>query len=399
MIGGWGVNWVDLLVVVLALFAAASGWRQGAATAGLAFTGVVLGAVVGIRLAPTVASYVQGTAARTALGVAVVVALVAIGEAAGVLLGRVVRGSMRWVSVRRLDSLLGSVMQAAAVLVAAWLLAVPLTSIGGNSLASEVRASAVLAKVNDVLPGQARRLPAEFSALLDTSGLPNVLGPFARTPITEVAAPDPALQTTPVVQNLRGSVLKIRGVAPSCSRGLEGSGFVVAPERVMTNAHVVAGTDQVGVESNGALLTATVVLYDPQTDLAVLDVPGLRAAPLTFAPTPAASGASAIVLGYPLDGPYTANAVRVREDITLRGPNIYDSQTVSRDVYTVRGTVRSGNSGGPLVDTGGQVLGVVFGAAVDNSETGFVLTAQEVSSELAQAAQLSRAVPTGRCTA
>lgn len=393
------MNWVDLLVLVLALLAAASGWRQGVATAVLAFAGVLLGAVTGVRLAPMLVSSVTGTASRTALGVAVVVALVAVGETAGVLVGRAVRGSMRRVSVRRVDSVLGSVVQAAAVLVAAWLLAVPLTSIGGNQLAGAVRASAVLAKVNDVVPAQARQLPAEFGALLDTSGLPNVLGPFARTPITDVAPPDPALQGSPVVQNLAQSVLKVRGVAPSCSRGLEGTGFVVAPERVMTNAHVVAGTDQVGVEVGGNLLTGSVVLYDPNTDVAVLDVPGLRAPALNFAPAPAVTGTPAIVVGYPLDGPYTANGVRVREDISLRGPNIYDSQTVVRDVYTVRGSVRSGNSGGPMVDVGGQVLGVVFGAAVDNSETGFVLTAQEVASELVQAAQLSRAVSTGRCTA
>jgi len=393
------MNWVDVLVLVLALLAAASGWRQGVATAVLAFTGVLLGAVVGVRLAPVLVASVNGTAARAALGVGVVVLGVAMGETAGVLLGRAVRGTVRLTAVRRVDSLLGSVVQAVAVLVAAWLLAVPLTSAGGTGLASAVRSSTVLAQVDGVLPVQAQRLPAEFGALLDTSGLPDVLGPFGRTPITEVAPPDSALQSNAVVQSLRRSVLKVRGVASACARGLEGSGFVVAPERVMTNAHVVAGTNDVGVESDGGLLAATVVLYDPATDVAVLNVPGLRAAPLAFAPAPAPTGTSAIVLGYPLDGPYTASAARVREDITLRGPNIYDTQTVSRDVYTVRGTVRSGNSGGPLVDTAGQVLGVVFGAAVDNNETGFALTVKEVADEVAQASQLSRRVSTGSCTA
>jgi len=285
------------------------------------------------------------------------------------------------------------------VLIAAWLLAVPLSTAGDASLAGAVRDSSVLAEVNDVLPPQAQRLPAEFGALLDTSGLPNVLGPFGRTPITEVEAPDTALQGSDVVQRTRASVLKVRAAAPSCSRGLEGTGFVVAAGRVMTNAHVVAGSDKVAVETGRGQLAATVVLFDPASDLAVLEVPKLTAPVLSFAVKPATTGASAIVLGYPLDGPYTATPARLRSEISLRGPNIYDSQTVVRDVYTVRGRIRSGNSGGPMIDPNGFVLGVVFGAAVDNVDTGFALTAAEVKDEVAAAPNLGQAVGTGTCTA
>lgn len=391
------LNTVDVLVLLLALLAAASGWRQGVATAVLAFVGVLVGAVVGVRLAPVVVASVDGTVARAALGVVVVVLLVGVGQTVGSLVGRAVRASIRTPGARTLDSVLGSVVQAVGVLLAAWVLAVPLTSAAGTGFGAEIRSSRVLSGVNDVLPVQAQRLPAEFGALLDTSGLPDVLGPFARTPVVAVAPPDTGAAGD--VTGLQASVLKIRGVAPSCSRGLEGSGFVVAPERVVTNAHVVAGTDEVAVEAAGGLLPARVVLFDPETDLAVLDVPGLQAPTLALAAGTAASGTSAVVLGYPLDGPYTASPTRIRDDITLRGPDIYDSRTVTRDVYTVRGTVRSGNSGGPLVGTDGQVLGVVFGAAVDNSDTGFVLTATEVRDEVAAAGSLSAPVPTGKCTA
>lgn len=393
------MNWVDVLVVALALLAARSGWRQGVVTSLLAFTGVLLGAVVGVRLAPVLVQSVEGTAPRAALGVGIVVLLVAIGETGGVLLGRTARARLRAGSVRTVDSAVGSVVQAAAVLVAAWMLAVPLTSASSSGVSQAVRSSTVLGQVNDVLPVQAQQLPAELGALLDTSGLPDVLGPFGRTPITEVDPPDAALRATELVQQAQASVLKVRGVASSCSRGLEGTGFVVAPQRVMTNAHVVAGTNEVGVETGNGLIEATVVLYDPQTDVAVLDVPGLRAPTMGFAAEPATTGTSAVVLGYPLDGPYTASAARVREEVDLRGPNIYDSQVVSREVYTVRGTVRSGNSGGPMLDESGQVLGVVFGAAVDNDDTGFVLTAREVSEEVAAAPGLVAAVATGSCTA
>lgn len=393
------MNWVDLLVLLAALLAAGSGWRHGVVTSLLAFTGVLLGAVVGVRLAPLVVASVEGTAARAAFGVGFVVLLVAVGESTGVLLGRAVRATLRGPGVRTVDSGLGSVVQAVAVLVAAWILAVPLTSATGSGVAQAVRSSVVLGQVDQALPVQAQQLPAELGALLDTSGLPDVLGPFGRTPITEVGPPDAELQATGLVQQVQPSVLKVRGVAPACSRGLEGTGFVVAPERVMTNAHVVAGTDELGVETAQGLLSASVVLYDPQTDLAVLDVPGLSAAALGFAAEPAPTGTSAVVLGYPLDGPYTASAARVREEIDLRGPDIYDSQVVTREVYTVRGQVRSGNSGGPMLDDAGRVLGVVFGAAIDNDETGFVLTADEVAEEVAAAATLTAPVGTGACTA
>lgn len=393
------MNWVDLLVIVLALLAAVSGWRQGVAVALLAFSGVLLGAVVGVRLAPNLISLVDGAGPRIAVGVGTVVFLIAVGETCGVLIGRTIRGTMRVAAVRAVDSVLGAVVQAAAVLLAAWLLAVPLATSGNASLVSAVRGSTVLSEVNNVLPARAQRLPSEFGSLLDTSGLPNVLGPFGRTPITEVAAPDPALQSSDVVQRTRASVLKVRSAAPSCSRRLEGTGFVIAPQRVLTNAHVVAGSNTVAVETSKGQLSATVVLFDPQSDLAVLDVPKLAAPVLSLAPKPATTGESAIVLGYPLDGPYTATAARLRSEISLRGPNIYSDQTVLRDVYTVRGQVRSGNSGGPLIDPNGFVLGVVFGAAIDSTDTGFVLTAKEVSDEVAAAPGLTQAVGTQTCTA
>lgn len=296
-----------------------------------------------------------------------------------------------------MDSVVGAGLQAVAVLAAAWLLAIPLTSSSQPELASAVRGSQVLSKVDEVAPSWLREVPKEFSALLDTSGLPDVIGPFGRTPVTNVEPPDPVLQASPVVEQLHQSVLKISGVAPSCQKALEGSGFVVAPELVMTNAHVVAGTEGVTVDSLGSVFDAEVVLFDPADDVAVLRVPGLEAPVLTFAANPAVSGQSAIVLGYPGGGPYTASAARVREILNLSGPDIYRTGTVEREVYTVRGTVRQGNSGGPLVAEDGQVLGLVFGAAVDDPDTGFVLTAAEIADELARGMSSPVPVGTGAC--
>ena len=255
----------------------------------------------------------------------------------------------------------------------------------------------VLGGVDEVMPAAAQDLPAALRKILDDTGFPAVVDPFNRAPSKDVAPPDPALQASAVVQRVHASVLKIHAKAPSCERALEGSGFVIAPQRVMTNAHVVAGTNEVNVESGDRKLRAKVVHYDPETDIAVLAVPGLTAPTMQFAGQGGTSGQDSIVLGYPLDGPYTAAPSRIRDRISLSGPNIYGSRTVNRDVFTLRAIVKSGNSGGPLVDTTGNVLGVVFGAAVDNSDTGFALTADEVRDEVEQAPGLSESVSTGRC--
>lgn len=392
-------GWIDLLILLVVLVAASSGLRQGAVASALAFLGVVLGAVAGILIAPHVLVHVEEGRMRILAGIALIVVLVIIGEVAGMVLGRAARSNMHSPVARGVDSVVGAGLQAVAVLVAAWLLAIPLTASSQPEISAAVRGSRVLSTVDVLAPDWLRGIPKEFSALLDTSGLPDVIGPFGRTPVAEVEPPDPSVLASPVALDLHPSVLRINGIAPACQRALEGSGFVVAPERVMTNAHVVAGTSAVSVQTLGGALDAEVVLFDPAVDVAILSVPGLDVAPLEFAPAPADSGQDALVLGYPGGGPYTASAARIRETLDLQGPDIYRSGTVEREVYTVRGSIRQGNSGGPLVDEQGRVLGVVFGAAVDNSDTGFVLTAAEVSGQLALADDSFAAVATGTCIA
>jgi S1-C subfamily serine protease len=288
-------------------------------------------------------------------------------------------------------------VQLVVVLVAAWLLATPLTSSSGQpNLAAAVRGSRVLAQVNDFAPEWLKTVPKRLSALLDTSGLPQVLEPFSRTPVVAVAAPDATLADNPVVESTEPSVVKIRAIAPSCQKVLEGSGFVLSPDRVMTNAHVVAGANSVTVEASGNPYDATVVSYDPTVDIAILSVPNLPSGPLAFANTPVTSGTQAIVMGYPGGGGFVPTPARIRELIELSGPDIYRSATVNREVYTVRASVEQGNSGGPLIDLNGQVLGVVFGAAVDDNDTGFVLTAKEVAAQLAHIGDTAPAA-TGEC--
>jgi S1-C subfamily serine protease len=389
-------QWLDLAVLAIAFVAAVSGWRSGALGSLLSFVGVILGAVAGVLLAPHVVGHVDGPRTKLFVALFLILGLVVIGEIAGVVLGRAVRGAIRNGGLRTVDSFIGVGLQLVAVLVAAWLLATPLTSSDQPNLAAAVRGSRVLATVNDVAPPWLKRVPTRLSSLLDTSGLPDVLQPFGRTPIVNVDAPDAALANDPVVAATRPSVLKIRGVATSCQKVLEGSGFVVAPNRVMSNAHVVAGSESVTVEADGKTYDATVVSYDPNADISILDVPDLPSTPLQFDMQEAPTGTDAVVMGYPGGGEFTATPGRIREIIQLNGPDIYHTTTVTREVYTIRGTVRQGNSGGPLIDKDGKVLGVVFGAAVDDADTGFVLTSNEVAKQMAKVGNTQR-VSTDTC--
>ena len=389
-------QWLDLAVLAVAFVAAVSGWRSGAVGSLLALIGVVLGLVAGVLLAPHVVTYISGPRTQLFATLFLILGLVVIGEIAGVVLGRAVRGAIRNVSVRLFDSVIGVGLQLVAVLVAAWLLGSLLTSADQPNLAAAVRGSRVLAQVDEVAPSWLKSVPNRLKALLNTSGLPDVLPQFGRTPIVNVDVPDAALAADPVVAATRPSVLKIRGVAPSCQKVLEGSGFVVSPNRVMSNAHVVAGSETVTVEVDGQTYDASVVSYDPNADISILDVPGLPSPPLQFDMQEAPTGTDAVVMGYPGGGDFTATPARIREIIKLNGPDIYHTTTVTREVYTIRGTVRQGNSGGPLIDRDGRVLGVVFGAAVDDAETGFVLTAREVATQMARVGNTLR-VGTGAC--
>ena len=388
--------WLDLAVIGIAFVAAVSGWRSGALGSLLSFIGVVLGAVAGVLLSPHVVSHIDGPRTKLFAALFLILAFVVVGEIAGVVLGRAVRGALRNKGLRLLDSTVGVALQLVAVLVASWLLATPLTASGQPNLASAVKGSRVLSEVDKVAPPWLKTVPKRLSALLDTSGLPDVLEPFGRTPIVNVDAPNAALANDPVVGITRPSVVKIRGVAASCQKVLEGSGFVVAPNRVMSNAHVVAGAETVTVEADGQTYEAGVVSYDPDADVSILDVPNLPTTPLVFAESPAPQGTDAVVMGYPGGGDFQATPARVREIIELNGPDIYRKTTVTREVYTVRGTVRQGNSGGPMINRSGKVLGVVFGAAVDDADTGFVLTAKEVERQLAKIGNTQR-VATGTC--
>ncbi len=215
-----------------------------------------------------------------------------------------------------------------------------------------------------------------------------------------IAPPDNLLARAPGVARAATSIVKIRGVARSCNRGQEGSGWVVAPERVVTNAHVVAGTrsEQVQIQGTGRSYDARVVVFDAQRDLAVLSVPGLSAPALSLGAELKPSN-SAVVAGFPLDGPYRLNPARVRDVFKATGADIYGSPGVVREVYSLFARVEPGNSGGPLLSPAGQVVGIVFAKSLDDDKTAYALTLDEARPVLQAAKGAFSQVSTGGCAA
>jgi S1-C subfamily serine protease len=391
---------LDFILIALIVVFAINGYRQGFVVGLLSFVGFFGGAALGLQLGPLLAGLFQSETVRVMVSLGTVFGIALIGQGIANWIGLRLRHGIRNRTGQTVDDVGGAVVSVIALLIVVWLVAAPLASSSLPGLARAVRTSAVLHGVDAVMPSQAQALSDELRASVDTSGFPDVFGGLIPTNVRQVPAPNPQLAHAQVVLDSQRSVVKIEGSAPSCDRRIEGSGFVFAPGRVLTNAHVVAGTRRVQVLGDGGrfAVTGTVVVYDPERDLAVISAPQLDAPKLDFATTTAKSNADAIVLGYPLDGPYDAEPARVRDVREIRGPDIYEDRNVTRDIYTIRGLVRSGNSGGPLINSSGDVLGVIFAAAADDPQTGFALTASEVAPVVRAGSTAQSRVSTGACT-
>jgi S1-C subfamily serine protease len=391
---------LDLVLILLMIIFAINGYRQGFVVGLLSFVGFFGGAAIGLQIGPLLGDLFTREPGRLIVTLVVVFGVALAGQGVANWLGLKIRRGIHNRAGRTLDDIGGSFVSVIALLIVAWLVAAPLGSSSMTGLSRAVRTSSVLHGVNSVMPQEAQALSDELRSTVDTSGFPDVFGGLVPTTVRQVPAPNQALRDSAVVRNAERSVVKVEGTAPSCSRRIEGSGFVFASGQVLTNAHVVAGTRRVQVRPEGGsqAMSGTVVVYDPERDLAVIDVPDLNAPVMHFASTQAATDADAIVLGYPLDGGYDAEPARVRDVGPIKGPDIYNDQTVIRDIYTIRGLVRSGNSGGPLVTSSGAVLGVVFAAAADDPQTGFALTAKEAAPVIDESRGATGRVATGSCT-
>ena len=385
---------IDWLIVALAAILAAFGFRRGFIVGVLSLGGFAIGAFIGTRLGPLLLPQGSSSPYAPAFGLfgAVLAGAILASGLEGV--GLRLRRAIVLPGVSMLDGLLGAALGAALGLGIAWIVAaVAAQAPGHDQLRADIQRSAILRELNVLLPPSG----AILNALSRLDPLPSIAGPSPG-----VGAPVPRIARTPAVGAATHSVVRILGTA--CGLAIEGSGWVAAPGVVVTNAHVIAGEQDTSVQDGGGSpsMAARALAFDPIDDVAVLGVPGLNAPALGLVQSPSLGTAGAI-LGYPENGPMRVTPGRIGRTQTVLTDDVYGRGPVSRVLTPLRGVVRPGNSGGPLVDSGGHVLTTVFAGTVNSGPRGgYGVANATVSSALAQAiarANAGEQVSTGPCTA
>jgi S1-C subfamily serine protease len=383
---------LDWLIVAFCVLLALFGYVQGFIVGVLSLAGFAVGAFLGSRLGPLVlsgGSHSPYAPLFALIGALLVGALIASGLEG---LGVRVRTVLRVPGLRQVDGVLGAALTACVGLLIAWIAgALALQTTGSVSLRRDLQQSVILNELNKLLPPSGSIL----NALARIDPLPSVTGPAANVP-----PPTKGILGAPRVRTAFPSVVRVLGTA--CGLGIEGSGWVAGSNVVVTNAHVVAGESDTTVQPGGdpPNLPAHTLDFDPHDDVAVLYVPGLDRPPLTLAADPR-SGEAAAILGYPLDGPFTAVAGRIGPTQDISTQDAYGNGPVVRSIESLRGLVRPGNSGGPLVDAGGKVAGTVFasitGGPVSPGGDGLAVPNAIVRRQLGIAKSRNRFVGTGHC--
>jgi len=397
-------NLLDIALLAVLVGYALIGYRQGLVVSVMSLIGFLSGGALGMWLLPGLLrrwdSVDNNAIWRTMVLLFFMFILASVGQSIAVVIGSRLRRGMRVKPARMIDAALGALATIMAVSVLVWFMAGAVRGGAPAPLAKAIGGSRIVQTIDRFVPPETARLFAGFGSVLDREGFPRVFEGIQAEPIVPVAPPDGALASGSGVGRAAASIVKITGVAEACSRGQEGSGWVVAPERVVTNAHVVAGVSsaRVRVQGTGRSYSARVVVFEPKRDLAVLSVPGLPAPPLTQGADLQRSD-GAVVAGFPLDGPYRLDPARVREVLRATGADIYGNPGVVREIYSLLARVEPGNSGGPLLSPSGDVVGIVFAKSLDDDTTGYALTLDEARPVLDAATRSFAAVSTGGCTA
>ncbi len=353
---------IDWIIVAFTVLLALYGWSQGFVVGALSLVGFALGAILGTRLGPALLPSGSDSPYAPVFGLAgalVAGAILATGlETLGFGLRRLLPSGRVFGTI---DGVLGAALTACVALGVAWIAgAVALQTPGARELRRDIQRSVVLRELNAILPPSGPILNA--LARFDPS-------PRVDAPTPEVAAPRGAILRDPQVRAAKRSVVRVLGTA--CGLGIQGSGWVAGPGIVVTNAHVVAGEDDTVVQrqGEGPRLDATPIAYDPRNDVAVLRVQGLSAPALRLGPD-ASRGTPGAILGFPENGPYDPRASRLGDTEAVLSQDAYGRGPIRRTITSFRGLVRSGNSGGPVVDGRGEVLTTVFAATRGESRRG-----------------------------
>ena len=385
---------VDVLIVVLLVVSLLVGVRRGFAASLGTLLGLLAGGVAAFWITPLVAAWVPSLAWRGVAAVAAAVGLLLLGAVLGGATGALIRSGVDRTPLRGVDRLFGGIVNVAVMALVLVVVAPSVTVTGIPGFSAAVASSRVLAIIDSLTPPPMDAALAQLRSAVLEDGLPrfgDLLGPGVGPTSPPVALDDPALQQA------AASVARVSGVAYACGTGMSGTGFVVAPDRIVTNAHVVAGVDAPVVELPGQpAREGRIVYFDEVDDLAVIAVDQLGVAALPLSSTLAA-GASAVVQGYPYGGPFTMVAANVLSVGTAPIPDIYGTSTAARDIYALEAEVRPGNSGGPLLTGAGQVAGVVFARGEDDAQRGYAMTMAELEPVAARAPELTDPVVPGRC--
>ena len=384
---------LDVLLIVLLIAYVVYGFRNGLSRSIFVIAGVVAGAIAAFFVVPLVTGWVAWSLARPVVTIAVTVALVAAGHALGSSLGRGIRRGIERTPLSGLDRLLGAVVTGVAAALVASVVGSTVSQLGVPVLSRATAGSAVLRTINALTPDPVEAWVAQLKSIVADSGLP-VISDALGGPAPVI----PQLDTgSPQLNAAAQSVVRITGNAFACGVSQSGTGFVVADDRVVTNAHVVAGVTEPVVEApNGEAIAGSIVYFDPVLDLAIIAVPGLTADPLPLGDSLPA-GTDAAVQGYPFGGPFTSGAARVMQVGTAQVDDIYGTSTQPREVYTLAADVRQGNSGGPVLTLDGTVAGVVFARSADTASVGFAMTMAELDPVAAEASTLTATVSSGEC--
>ncbi|WP_423182339.1 MarP family serine protease [Arthrobacter sp. NyZ413] len=391
----FGLTILDLALILTLLSYLIYGLRNGFLVTLGGIAGFVAGAVAAFIAVPLVGDWVKDSDWRLTAIIGSAVLLIVLGHGLGTWIGQKVRKAVRIQPLNALDRILGGVVSLVVAALVMSMLAFSVGSLGVPFVSQQLADSKVIRFIDALTPTQVKAGVAQLRSTFMGNGIPQLIegiGPVGPVQVPNTDTDTPALNTA------ARSVLKIAGTAYQCGQNQTGSGFVVSPGRVITNAHVVAGVPQPVVEiPDGGALPGRVVYFDSQRDLAVLAVDGLPTAPLSLSGDLPA-GSQAAFAGYPHGGPFQSKPAAVEGISTLLVPDIYGANPSPESVYKLAGDVQPGNSGGPLLTTQGQVAGVVFAKTTSNVQVGYALTMDELSPVAAQAGSLSAPVSPGQCT-
>ncbi|MHA7266836.1 MarP family serine protease [Arthrobacter halodurans] len=392
----FGVSWLDILLVVLFVGFLVSGLRKGLFVTLGGIAGFVAGGVATFFAIPLVSSWVQDAGWRLFWVVATAVVLMLLGHGIGVAIGARIRLGLNFPVLRSFDRLLGGVANVAVAGLVISAIAFSVATMGVPLLSQQIAGSQVIRTIRDVTPDPVAAVMAQARATVMGQTIPELLEPFA--PVDDAEAPSPA-PSTEALKRAGESVVKITGTAFACGVNQTGSGFAAAPDRVITNAHVVSGiTEPVVNTRDGRALPASVVHFDTATDLAVLAVEGLGLEPIPVGED-LAKGDSGAFLGYPAGGPFSSEGATVQSLRTVMVQNIYGADPSPLEIYQLGAEVEQGNSGGPLLGRDGELAGVVFAKAKGDLAVGYALSLDEVEPVVDAAPGYVDAVSTGACSA